>query len=248
MKNVSEVEKVNVSDATYERYFVIITWAEVYVKRGLQELFNDLYHRWGAACEVFALETLEEANLLAIQRWPFRFFANPNLRGKTPMPLPASGTYQRKDEALERELAANALPQRYLPSYGVQQPAMQGLLAPQNNAVPMGELQGIFWSIDAMNMYASASDLNTLVSFMGDPQWIYPHALAWGDPNVAIQKAYEAYFARFYRRYSSSQECPSLSEQELRTGDSFEDVFYAEREKSRVANPVLERLVSYGVL
>ena len=248
MNNVFETEKSNVGKSADNRYYVVITWSEVYVVTGSQELFNVLYYRIGAECEVFVLQTLEEANVLACQRWPFRFYSNPFLLGHLPMPLPSSGTYKQKDEVLERELMENARSHNSPLSFGVQQTAMQGLPVPQVSTVPMGEIQGIFWSIDAMNMYASAPDLNALVYCMDDPRWIYPHAQSWLDCNMAITKAREAYLARFYRRYASLRECPSLPEHEMGMGDSYEDGFYAEREKSRIADPVLDRLVSYGLL
>lgn len=236
---------------TKERYVAAITPCEAIITKGPQELFNALCFRQGAACEAFALETQEEANVLMHQRYPYRFYSNPLLYGRTPMGLPATGCFNLVDGQTCQEIQPNTAPVP-LCSGSAAEPSMQPapFIQPPIGTFGMeaGAVAGIFWSIDAMNGYTMASNLDELVYVLSNPALVYPHAVTWTDPNAALVAARNFYLARFFRRYDATKEIVSLPEQEMEAGDMFLDQYYENRENCRAGNSVLERLVSAGLI
>lgn len=234
-----------------ERYFVVITPGEVYIALGGQELYDILHNRICPVCEVYGLNTLEEAHVLAKQRWPYRFYTNPAFGGRTPMPLPATGTFQLKDSSLLEQPALQTKGALCdYPAFGIiKGEATSVQTTDQPAAEKAADVNvGITWGIDAINGYGTAPNLDCLIYYLVDPRWGYPHALTWWDASLAIAKAYEAYLGRFFRRYDSAMEsAPVHNPSDMGAGDCFEDGYYADREKSRVEDAVFTRLVSYGL-
>ena len=223
-----------------ERYYLIITYIEVYVVYGVQALYNCLYFRRLPTCEIQACETLEEVNALALQRYPYRVYTTPALQGVEPMPLPATGEYQRKDSELEQLLISeglNGMEKLAAPGSSLQQESIQQAGSAASTPVVLGTEMpiidvnaGICWAIDGMNMYGTALDLNALVSVMSDPKWVYPHALTFMEFNIASFAARKRYMERFYRRYDSAKECILEPHAQLEQGDLYQDTSYVERE------------------
>ena len=73
-----------------EIYLVMVSFNQVFIGRTAEELYNALYYRHYPFCEIAVLNTLEEAQCYAWQRYHANFLSNPYLYGFAPMPLPST--------------------------------------------------------------------------------------------------------------------------------------------------------------
>lgn len=244
-----------IGNNTNKCFFTVISPGEAYVGCGKQELYDVLYNRLFAACEVFVVDTMEDANILALQWWPSHFYVNPMLQDLTPMSLPACGTYSQKDGRVLKQLGVQAQAElRSYPAFGISKPAPTPSQADNSVAkdTPNNINSGLIWSVDAMNAYTTAPDLNCLAHHLFDAGLVYPHARPFPDcdPEYALAMAAYAYVRRFYRRYESSKECvsPPTSLNDMHEGDIWKDIYFEDREAARVENPAMTRLANLGLL
>lgn len=78
--------------------YVIVSFNYVSVCDTTTDLYGGLYYWPEEYCEVFSVETMEEANVLARQVYAALFYSHPAHFGTMPMSLPASGCYSVQAE------------------------------------------------------------------------------------------------------------------------------------------------------
>lgn len=194
-----------------KKYFVLITNSTIHVLDNIQDLFNELYCRTDLFCEVFAFETLEEANYFAYKRYGFLFYTKFNKNeDKHPIELPIAGTYSIGS----REYVINPV--------SIQQ---------QNERYIMQKNTTGIWSIDFMNGFGTEIDLSNFVYFMADNAIIYPHAIWISDVLNAFSLSYNNYIKRFFHRYGYNVGYITLPAGELNFNKKFFDSQFEEREK-----------------
>ena len=197
--------------AVPKKYYVMITNTTVHVLDNMQDLFNELYCRTDLFCEVFAFETLEEANYFAYKRYGFLFYTQFNKdEDKQPIALPMAGTYSLGSQ--EYAINANSIQQM-----------KQGYIM-QKNAT------GI-WAMDFMNGFGTEMDLSNFVYFMADNAVIYPHAVWIPDVLNALLYSCNKYVQRFFHRYGYNVGYITLPAGKLTFDKKFFDAQFEEREK-----------------
>lgn len=197
--------------AVPKKYYVMITNTTVHVLDNVQDLFNELYCRTDLFCEVFAFETLEEANYFAYKRYGFLFYTQFNKdEDKQPIALPMAGTYSLGSQ--EYAINANSMQQM-----------KQGYIM-QKNAT------GI-WAIDYMNGFGTEIDLSNFVYFMTDNAVVYPRAMWMPDVLNASSYSYNRYIQRFFHRYCYNVGYITLPAGKLTFDKKFFDAQFEEREK-----------------
>ena len=197
--------------AVPKKYYVMITNTTVHVLDNMQDLFNELYCRTDLFCEVFAFETLEEANYFAYKRYGFLFYTKFNKdEDKRPIALPIAGTYSLGSQ--EYAINANSMQQ-----------VNQGYIMQKNTT-------GV-WSIDFMNGFGTEVDLCGFVNFMADNAVVYPHAVWIPDALNALPYSCNKYVQRFFHRYGYNVGYITLPAGELAFDKKFFDAQYEEREK-----------------
>ena len=197
--------------AVPKKYYVMITNTTVHVLDNMQYLFNELYCRTDLFCEVFAFETLEEANYFAYKRYGYLFYTKFNKdEDKQPIALPIAGTYSLGSQ--EYAINANFVQQQN-----------QGYLVQKNTTGT--------WAIDFMNGFGTEMDLSNLVYFMADNAVVYPHAIWILDALKALPYSCNNYIKRFFHRYGYSVDYITLPAGELFFDKKFFDAQFEEREK-----------------
>ena len=197
--------------AVPKKYYVMITNTTVHVLDNMQYLFNELYCRTDLFCEVFAFETLEEANYFAYKRYGYLFYTKFNKdEDKQPIALPIAGTYSLGSQ--EYAINANFVQQQN-----------QGYLVQKNTTGT--------WAIDFMNGFGTETDLSNLANFMTDNAVVYPHAVWILDALKALPYSCNNYIKRFFHRYGYSVGYITLPAGELFFDKKFFDAQFEEREK-----------------
>ena len=197
--------------AVPKKYYVMITNTTVHVLDNMQDLFNELYCRTDLFCEVFAFETLEEANYFAYKRYGFLFYTQFNKNeDKQPIALPMAGTYSLGSQ----EYAINANSMQQINQRYVMQKNATGI-----------------WAIDYMNGFGTEIDLSNFVYFMTDNAVVYPRAMWMPDVLNASSYSYNRYIQRFFHRYCYNVGYITLPAGKLTFDKKFFDAQFEEREK-----------------
>ena len=235
-----------------EIYLVMVSFNQVFIGRTAEELYNALYYRHYPFCEVAVLNTLEEAQYYAWQRYHANFLSNPYLYGFAPMPLPMmsnkSGYNIRGNDFVEIPVDVVPTNNNELANISNQQMTFCSDSMSYDKPVLKENVNDrLYWAIDAMNGYAVASNLDELIHFLLNVGLIYSHAVPYGNECLAAVNSRSAYLNRFSCRYGFSEEI-ELLQNLISSGEYFIDSRYEEREKKNEDNRVRSYLLSCGLL
>ena len=235
-----------------EIYLVMVSFNQVFIGRTAKELYNALCYRHYPFCEVAVLNTLEEAQCYAWQRYYVNFLSNPYLYGFAPMPLPMmsnkSGYNIRGRGFVEIPADAVHSTNSELSNVPAQQMPLCSELMPYDKPVLKENVNDrLYWAIDALNGYAVASSLNEFIYFLLSVGLIYSHAVPYSNEYLAAVNSRSAYLNRFSCHYGFN-EVIELPQNLLSSGEYFIDSCYEEREKRNEDNRVRSYLLSCGLL
>lgn len=219
--------KKGVCDMT--TYYCVVSLNLMGVTDDLQVLYNNLYYRTKqGSCEITVIESLEEANLLAMQRNCFLSY----WLGKDAMRLPVSGTYFLKRTVSVLEPFSTHL---YEPIYNKPMRAM-------------ADAEMEIWGISFANGFAVVTNLNALMNYLEHRRY-YVHAV-WYPWNLEQANLYarREYIRRFYARYNAMEEQIILPPWELLNNAAFLDPKFEEREKRRSFSRSMQTLQMQGLM
>ena len=203
-------------------------------------------------CEVAVLNTLEEAQEYAWQRYHTNFLSNPYLYGFAPMPLPLvsdkSGYNIRGKDFVEIPADTVQSTNNELSNVPIQQmPLCSALMSYDKPIVKENVNDRLYWAIDALNGYAVASNLDELIYFLLDASLIYSHAVPYSNEYLAAVNSRSGYVNRFSCHYGLN-EMIDVPQTLISSGGYFIDSRYEEREKRNEDNRVRNCLLSCGLL
>lgn len=235
-----------------EIYLVMVSFNQVFIGRTAGELYNALCYRHYPFCEVAVLNTLEEAQCYAWQRYYVNFLSNPYLYGFAPMPLPMMSNkngYNIRGRDFE-EITVGVVPtnDNELANVSNQQITFCSESMSYDKPVLKENVNDrLYWAIDALNGYAVASSLNEFIYFLLGVGLIYSHAVPYSNEYLAAVNSRSAYLNRFSCHYGFNEEI-ELPHNLLSSGEYFIDSRYEEREKRNEDNRVRSYLLSCGLL
>ena len=228
--------------------FAMVTYDNVIVTQSIEELMTAISQRQFFYCEVTVLNEVEEAARYAVQKYYAMFYANPFLSEESAMPLPTPASNQCYNLKSNRLMTAISESDKNLELTEVS-PTAFNLMYPQykNPELLQNSSVGTFWSVEAINGYAVASDLNMLAYLLTRQGFIYPRAVPYQNEVLASIKARAGFIERFARRYGFESEqlayLPIIG-----SGHYFVDEFHQEREVRRIDNPTTQKLLDFGLL
>lgn len=216
--------------------FLALLDGAVFVLHDPQTLFDELCLRKLPWAEVSRLDNIREANALAFQRYGAWFYRTEQPSEDRPMALPIAGEYA-------------LAPKRLLENSSPVPVGLNPMNLVENGAYALSASQvfGGVWAFHAMNGYGTQTDLSNLVNLLLEPQWIYPCAQWYPRPENALYWSRHYYVHRFYTRFNGQSTYPIMPSMPLGLDEVFSDSYYAEREKNRTENDLLNRLTSYGM-
>lgn len=238
-----------------ERFFSLVSLNNVVVTDEYDELMDCLCFWPDERCEAFGAESLEEANVLAVQTYAARFFGHPAHFGRVPMALPDSGCYALTAPAAS--IFPNVLShQRNLPS--ANNPSPQGLstfeqgapiqFAPIMPNTANVTAHGGAWSIVGVNMCSVTENPEDVAVLLANETVVYPHATCWSDIAVAVRWTQYEYAKRVATRYDYRSYYPTQMSRMPLVGEKFSDSQYEEREHGFSDNPVMQKLRGFGLI
>lgn len=221
------------------KFFVMISPFNVAVESEPQDIFNSIYNRLAYPCEVATFPTIEEANLFAVQRNYYLGVVRSDEVGL--LQIPISGTFSTGILPPKTQQAIMNDEEFYAPS-------MDNLVehASENISIHYAGM----WSISAINGYAVATDLNSLMNFLVELPFKYIYAVYFEnvDLKTVENHARHSYCARFYNRYSATEQFIALPSQHLEVNQYFIDPKHEQREKSLNNSEILHNLQTFGML
>lgn len=240
---------------THEKFFAVVSNNNVVVTDDYDELLDCLCFWPDERCEAFGAESLEEANVLAIQTYAARFFGHPAHFGLAPMALPDKGCYALTAPA--GSIFPNTLSRlRNIPS--ASDPSLQGIsIFEQGTPIQVATIvphtlgvmsHGGAWSIVGMNTYAVTENSEEVAMLLANETVVYPHAVCWGDISVAVRWTQFEYAKRVAARYDYRSYYPTQMSRMPFVGEKFSDTQYEEREEGFSDNPVMQKLRGFGLV
>lgn len=233
--------------------FAMVSYDNVILTQNIEELMAVISQRQYFYCEVAVLNEVEEATRYAAQKYYSMFQSNPFLSEVTPMPLPSpesQQTYNLKSHRLTTEINEQQESDKILGlTLSGASPSSFNLMYPQYNnpAIFQNSVAESFWSVEAINGYAVADDLNKLAYFLTRLDFIYPRAVPYQNEILASINARGEFINRFARRYGfESESLESLPI--IASGHYFVDEFHQEREIRRRDNATMQNLLEFGLL
>lgn len=217
--------------------FLALLGGAVFVLRDPQILFDEICLRKQPWAEIYRLNTLQEANTLAFQRYGAWFYRTEKPSGERPMALPGAGEFA---------LAPASLLEETVPaSFGFMS---QQLVETTVYSVSAQHDFGGVWALHALNGYGTQADASGLVNLLMETSLIYPCAQWYAKPEEALYWARYQYVQRFYMRYDGQTTYPIMPQDVMNVNVFFHDEHFAEREKQRQDNRILNELRSLGLL
>ncbi len=110
------------------------------------------------------------------------------------------------------------------------------------------QMSNKFWSFTALNSFGTSDNLSDLIHTMLDLSNVYPIANLHPTKSEAIETSRKNYVSRFYQRYDAKIFSPDLPQRVLYINEIFTDQNFAERERNRLSNDVLNRFLSLGLM
>lgn len=243
------------SNNNISRFYAIVSLNHVVVTDDYDELREDLMFWPDERCEAFGAETIEEANVLAIQTYAVRFFGHPGHFGLVPMALPANGCYSLAAPLgsdfpstlshLRNIPEAKGTPVKEISAFEQGSPLQLAPIRPNTVGVLS---HGGAWSIVGMNACALTENAEEVAGLLAEEEMIYPHAVCWGDISVAIRWLQFEYAKRISTRYDYRNYYPPQMNRDLLVGEQFADSQYEERERGYSDTPVMQRLRGFGLI
>ncbi len=211
--------------------FLMIS-AVVGVTSDAQDIFNEITLRTQAPCELFLVDSLEEANDLAFQRYGISFYGVQRDNNARPMSLAISGEYLlTTDESLL--------------------PATQRQACGSTGYIPQLPIDwGGAWAVIGINGFGIRYDIGDVLNIFLHSDLIYPMARWYPTPQLAIAQAYATYSRRFFTRYNGKNAYPVMPNVDSLNNDCwlFIDKNFERREEERQDNAVLSKLGSLGLM
>ena len=157
------------------RFYVAVAYQHICVEENVQRFFEALYHWPEWYCEAFSVETMEEANLLARQKYMACLACCPTYFGHVPLSLPASGSY-----CIESSTPPPVQP--VLPMLPSPDPV--AAISPNSQGYPSTETQipvaqsspliaSGAWSVSYIMGYAVEEDLEKLIYLLMEKSFIW---------------------------------------------------------------------------
>lgn len=209
--------------------FLMISMPVIGVFDDPQNLFDEVFWRPYPAAEVSCLNTMEEANKLAFQKYGISFYGRQQDGTSRPMSLPVNGAYILSPLATEAEK---------------QNP---GGFTNMPSAHP-ADFGGV-WGISATNGFGAGFGLSDMVSTLMQVELVYPVARWFTNYPDSFVWAQGDYVRRFYSRFLGTSIAPRIpSPTQMLPGRIFVDAEYASNEKNRIESEFLARFLSHGLL
>lgn len=238
-----------------DKFNVMVSPVNVLTTKTLQETYNSLYYWPFPYCEVFAVETPEEAAVLARQIYNARFLIRTEFVGQNPMSLPNACPIALMDT---RAPMAEAM----LPS-PMMLPGMQ-IGTSQNtprSPVPVGQVPACseatfqqpgplvqmgVWSISYTWGFAVEDNLEKLVYLLETKN--NPHAMWWPSAEVASYWARKDYIDRFIHFYDLRDIDILLPDYMLKPGMEYNDPRFEDGNMEISESTAMEKLREAGLL
>lgn len=218
---------------TARRYCAVsFTLVAIYDKA--EDLFGALYYWQEPYCEMYVVETLEEAHIIATQRYAALFYGHPNHFGIQPMDLPATGYFAvraPKESMIPMHLQQASVPMLTAPSgYALQGGQSVSYQTWEQNQQPElmtqgGPLVGGAWSVVHLDGYMVLGELNSLIGEISSPDCVYPHAKWWWHPEHATFWAQMEYADRFSRCFDIRDTYPAMPNRPVGVGEQFKSTY-----------------------
>lgn len=232
--------------------YSIVSPMGVSVCDSAQEAFNTVYYWPFNYCEVFTVETLEEAHILTNQVYNARFRGRPMLFNEEPMMLPVSGTFRTIDPEAERLMPhldeSGTMPVLNLPTTSVINNPSNNIASVQSVTYqqPSPLIGSGAWSVTFFGGYFLENDLSRLFGTL-DTQ-MYAHAMWWPKTQTAsnwVMKEYaDRFCCSFDLRDGDFQHPPEL----LEIGQIYIDSRVINGEMKISQNDIIQKLRGYGLI
>lgn len=209
-----------------KNFYAAISLHFVSVTEGESDLGNVLYS-WGEPqCEVYKVETAEEASVMASQIYSTRFFSHPACFTSRAMALPAAGPFAVQ-APVESRLMLSSANDGAAVAPALPFPATDATL-PQGGHTPPTVLpcggplsQGGAWSMVWIGGYAVLDSIGSLLANISQPNRRYPHAVWWGNPGHAVLWAQREYVERHGKMFSVRDAYPAMPDRPVGVGEQF---------------------------
>lgn len=212
-----------------EKAFLMVSLGVICVTADPQILFNELFLRKYPQADVFCLPNMEEANLLAFQRYGIQCYASPQSGPNSPIALPTSGSYIVA-------ISTNDTNEGFDNNFSLM-------------PVPLSVDSSGTWSITALNGFGAGFCLSDMVECIMTEKLVYPIAHWHTDYSRAYQWAQFEYAHRFFSHYSGMTVSPRVPNgNQMAPGKMFINADFRSFEDDRQENPVLDRLLSNGLI
>ncbi len=209
-------------------FYTAVSPNYVAVFDGETALGNSLYYWMEPICEVYKVETLDEATVVARQAYSRIFNGHPAMFGVHTMALPATGTFAVQTPPQSRLMVAPYGNESYLP-------AGPPVMLPQAIGSPMPESlnggvavmqggplsQGGAWSLVWLSGYAVLDGIGSLIENISQPDCLYPHATWWGNTGHAALWAQREYAERVSCCFDVRDFYPAMPDRPVNVGERY---------------------------
>lgn len=235
--------------------YVMVSPVNVLTTKTLQETYNSLYCWPFPYCEVFAVETPEEAAVLARQIYNARFLVRTEFVGWNPMSLPSACPIALIDTRAPMAKAMRPSPMM-LP--GMQVGTSQNIPV---SSVPIGQvpacgevtfhqpgplvLMGV-WSVSYTWGFAVEDNLENLVYLLEAKK--NPHATWWPSAETASCWARKDYIDRFIRFFDLLEVDIQLPNYILEPGQEYNDSRFEDGGMELSESTAMKNLRNAGLL
>lgn len=210
-----------------KKIFLMVSMPVVGIFDNPQNLFNEIALRPYPVAEASRLNSMEEANLLAFQKYGIAFYGRQQDGKSRPMSLPVTGKYILSPLVTEIEKQTDFV-------------AM-----PCSKPVDFGGV----WGISAINGFGAGFGLSNMVSALMREALVYPVARWFATIPDAFVWAQGDYVRRFYSRFLGTAIAPRIpNPTQMMPGWMFVDADYASHNENRVENELLTKLLSFGLI
>lgn len=208
--------------------FLLISTGLMGILDDPQSLFDELCLRTYPATDVVRLTSVEEANVLAFQRYGILFHGYQQEGTSPPMRLPVSG--------------------KYLLATAVTAAEEQALLSPQMMVSAPIDFSGV-WGISALNGFGGGFGLSYMVTALLNDALNYPVARWFPNYDSSLGWARYDYVRRFYSYFAGTSISPRIpSFEQMAPGRMFVDSEFEANSKQRQESGALRRMLDVGLI